>query len=708
MIGKTRGARESGRGGFRPELRGPRAIRPAPRAIILALLGATLVASPARGQGAPPSDDAARRRRAAAAAERGTFEVRPGSAEDLLAAYENFVKHARPLFVSTDLVLHGTHRVVDAAIAAVEEDAMLPAFEGAVGALLDVAVFDAKNVKGPRRRAAAAWNAGYLAVAQALFRGAPVDEARLAGLEGGAVAAAAKREHALVLAHEGFHRSPLFGDSPLRGVSVDGSGVSGGEDYTAYLPRGHYTRNERLTRYFLGRLYLARTAFPLPEPGDAPTERDLRVIKQTLHLAGILGNRPEALESWPEAKRLDRFFGGEPDDLGPEDVTALWSRFRAQRGKSTRVETEAEAASEDADLAEFAEFVRREHRARIGEGYVAGMRLLGAAAPWDLVAFERLTRGVGGRPLPKGLDVMALLGSAEARARLEKEGDLRQSWYRAAFDSLAKESPAPAAEKERRGARGAESLAALWLRAIARLFEPPPADAPAFLRGPEWRWKDLVSGSASWAELRHNTILYAKQPITQTKGSVIGLHGGEEKAAPAYLEPRSNLYVETAALARALDETARGGAPPLPRVSDATAALVRALEPLERIARAELAGDSLAASDREHLRGLARTFRDIEGRLLASTEPPRGPIIADVFGDYFTGTPRYLLVGTAAPCDIVVTVRAGEPAYEGAIATYHEFASPERLTDEAWRSHLAHSTAPPLPAWEAEWLARVR
>ncbi len=704
MIGTNRNARESRRGerlGLRVRreaLLGPVALR----AALLALLGAILVSSSARGQGGPPADDAARRRRAAAAAERGTFEVRPRSAPDLLAAYDNFVKYGRPLFVTTDLVLHGTHRVVDAAIAAIEEEAMLPAFEEAVGALRDVAVFDAKNVKGPRRREAAAWNAGYLAVAQALFRGAPVDEARIAVLEGGAVAAAAKAEHALVLAHEGIRLSPLFGASPLRS-----QWGPNGEDYSAYLPRGHYTRNERLTRYFLGRLYIARTAFPLPDPGAKLSATDLRIIKQSLHLAASLGTRPDASETWPEAKRLNRFFGGDPDDVGPEDVTALWNRFRTQRAKSTRVETEPEAEDEADEMAEFAEFVRREQRSRINEGYVAGMRLLGAAAPWDLVAFDRLT--CPERTLPKGLDVMALLGSEEARARLEKEGDLGQSWYSAAFDSLAKESPAPAVEKGRRGARGPSTLAALWLRAIARLFEALPNGAPEFLNDPEWRWKDLASGSASWAELRHDTIVYVKQPVLPTLGAIGYLGGGHGRSEPlAYLEPRPDLYVEIAALARALDETVRGGARPLPRVSDATAALLRALEPLARIARAEIAGDTIGVSDSEHLRALARSFRDIEARLLASTEPPHGAIIADVFGDYSGAAPRYLLVGTGPPSDIVVTVRAGEPAYEGAIATYHEFASPERLTDEAWRSRLIHSTAPPLPAWEAEWLERAR
>jgi hypothetical protein len=698
MIGTNRRAREWGRGPRGAAAGVRRAVSLGLRAALAALLGAVLIPSPARGQGTPPPDEATRRRRAAAAAERGTFEVRPGSADDLLAAYEGLVENDRPLFVTTDLVLHGTHRVVDAAIAAIEEDAMLPAFEDAVGAFLDAALFDAKNVKGTRRRDAAAWNAGYLAVAQALFRGAPVDEARLAGLEGGAVAAAAKKEHALVLAHDGFQRSPLFGDSPLRGVAV--KGVSGGEDYTAYLPRGHYTRNERLTRYFLGRLYLARTAFPLPEPGATPTETELRIIRQSLHLAGIMGTRPDAAGSWPDAKRYDRFLGGEPDDLTPEEVTALWNRFRTQHAKSARVETEG-ATEDGADLAGFAEFVRSENRARIREGYVAGMRLLGAASPWDLVAFERLTDGNHGRPLPKGLDVMALLGSGEARARLEQEGDLGQSWYFEAFDALAKESPAPAAVAGRRERAGEATLGGFWLRAIARLFEAPPADAPAFLRDPEWRWKDLVSGSASWAELRHDTILYVK-PASQTE------YAGDSGPPSTYLEPRPEFYVELADLARALDTTARGGARSLPRVSNASAALLRALEPLARIARAEIAGDSLGASDREHLRGLARTFGAAERGLLASTETPHGAIIADVFGDYLTGTPRFLLVGTAAPSDIVVTVHGGEPAYEGAIATYHEFDSPDRLTDEAWRARLARSSPPALPAWEAEWLVRVR
>lgn len=674
------------------------------------LAGEMLLAGAARAQGNAGADDATRRRRAAAAAEQGTFEVRPGRAPDLLAAYGDLVESARPLFVSTDLALHGTHRVLDAAMAAIEEEAILPALEEAVGALLDAAVFDAQNLDGPRRRSAAAWNAGYLAVARALLSGGALDEARLAKLEGGAVLAAAKEELALVLAHEGVHLSPLFGASPLRSLAGPN-----GEDYSGYLPRGHYARSERLERYFRGRLYLGRMAFAFPLPGEEPTAIDLRLIQQSLHLASILATRDGIREPWGEVARYDDFFGGGGDDLGPEDITGLWARFRTLREKSTRVETEK--GTDDDRLVEFVAYVRDQAASglvvlpQIREGYVEGMRLLPLAAPWDLVVFERLTRP-DDRPLPKGLDVMALLGSAEARERLEQEGDFGLTWYRAEFDAI-KEGP-PIGNTPRRGSqlpsdrvRNANALPATWLRTIASLLEAAPAWAPEFLRDPEWRLKDLATASASWAELRHDTILYAKQPISARVGVEYDF-GSNAAPPPVYLEPRPQFYEHLTSMARVLDQTVTGGRQSLSNVSGATAALVQVLEPLAVISRAELNGENLNASDQDHLRGLAARFRDLERRLLASSKPGEGPIIADVFADHSSGTPHYLLVGTGAPLEIAVVVHPGEPAFEGAIASYYEFVSLERLTDEAWRSRAIHGSFPPLPEWESEWLARLR
>jgi len=57
-----------------------------------------------------------------------------------------------------------------------------------------------------------------------------------------------EKEMSLITARPGFVRSPIFGYS---------------QDYSQFLPRGHYTRSERLKNYFLATMWYGRMGFLL-------------------------------------------------------------------------------------------------------------------------------------------------------------------------------------------------------------------------------------------------------------------------------------------------------------------------------------------------------------------------------------------------------------------------------------------------------------
>lgn len=53
-----------------------------------------------------------------------------------------------------------------------------------------------------------------------------------------------------------------------------------------------------------------------------------------------------------------------------------------------------------------------------------------------------------------------------------------------------------------------------WLYSMMPLLEAPDPNSPAFMETTAWQDKELTTALASWAELRHDTILYAKQSYT--------------------------------------------------------------------------------------------------------------------------------------------------------------------------------------------------
>ncbi|GAH96290.1 unnamed protein product, partial [marine sediment metagenome] len=54
-----------------------------------------------------------------------------------------------------------------------------------------------------------------------------------------------------------------------------------------------------------------------------------------------------------------------------------------------------------------------------------------------------------------------------------------------------------------------------WLYALLPLLEEnKDVDLPCFIQSPAWVDKELQTVLGSWTELRHDTILYAKQSYT--------------------------------------------------------------------------------------------------------------------------------------------------------------------------------------------------
>ncbi|PIZ25544.1 MAG: hypothetical protein COY47_05340, partial [Chloroflexi bacterium CG_4_10_14_0_8_um_filter_57_5] len=59
-----------------------------------------------------------------------------------------------------------------------------------------------------------------------------------------------------------------------------------------------------------------------------------------------------------------------------------------------------------------------------------------------------------------------------------------------------------------------------------------------------WARKDLQTALSSWTELKHDTILYAKQVMAELGG------GGAEQPPHGYVEPNPEAYARLLALAQ--------------------------------------------------------------------------------------------------------------------------------------------------------------
>jgi hypothetical protein len=126
------------------------------------------------------------------------------------------------------------------------------------------------------------------------------------------ISEAVNTEIALIEEHAGFGESTVFGYK---------------EDYSQYVPRGHYTSSPALERYFKAMMWLGRLTFILNggEPnGQMATyivsENDARTMTSCAlyivsDLAGIEAGGELLLEKWRRIYEITAFFAGFADDL---------------------------------------------------------------------------------------------------------------------------------------------------------------------------------------------------------------------------------------------------------------------------------------------------------------------------------------------------------------------------------------------------------
>ena len=112
---------------------------------------------------------------------------------------------------------------------------------------------------------------------------------------------------------------------------------------------------------------------------------------------------------------------------------------------------------------------------------------------------------------PRGLDVMAVLGSDRAFEILNGLGDTSYQRYDSQLKKLREEFGALSPADWNR------NLYWSWLYALAGLTEAVPVNGwPTFMNTNAWADKQLNAALGSWSSLRHDTILYAKQSYTPT------------------------------------------------------------------------------------------------------------------------------------------------------------------------------------------------
>jgi hypothetical protein len=241
---------------------------------------------------------------------------------------------------------------------------------------------------------------------------------------------------------------------------------------------------------------------------------------------------------------------------------------------------------------------------------------------------------------------------------------------------------------------------------------------PYFMQNPEWSKKDLNASLASWAELKHDAILYAKQPM----GAECGGGGPPEPVTKGYVEPNTNFWRKAIELLNNTEKLLKQQGMLTEKVSQATQSIREEAEFLLRISEKELAGKAVTDEEYDHISVIGATFENIsldlvrqEDQYLSGWDDVEGAdrkvaLVADVYTANADNNPEKSILYEAVGCgdEIYVVVELGGYLYltRGAVLSYREFVQPSdmpRLTDEEWQQQLEGHPRKGVP----EWMQRI-
>ncbi len=601
------------------------------------------------------------------------FVAAPSGADHFYEIYKAAKDRGQPIFVSVDAILHSYHVLYDYSLRELE----IKYLKGELNSLLEKMI--AKTQKCFREQEKRFHphlikNLAYLSVPYKILNAewsVPKQSKKLVD-----------EELLLINEAKGFAKSPIFDYI---------------EDYSQYKPRGHYTRTKDFEDYFKAMMWLGRMSYRAkPSPGDGGLEKGIEnTICALLLLKSVMCKctGEDLIPLWHKINDPIILYVGKSDDL-------TISEYKKIKDEKFANVTIPDLIKDRKKIEKFIDEILAARPPKISSDLVAdteqaeistkGLRLFGQKFIPDSYIFQQLVyRKVGTqskpRLFPKGLDVLAVFGSNRALEILKKV--YKEDQYanytkqvellKKAFDGYKDDT-------------WYSNLYWGWLYVLKSVIVPSPLFKPA------WADRCLSTALGSWAELRHDTILYAKQSYTSFTTSV----QPEPEMAYGYVEPNPEAFERIKKLVDMTLTELKKSSILSPNIEPKLNDFSNLLGSLYEIALKETKNKVLSDNDYFLISNIGSRLENIvtvPGMEEFTSEADKSSaLIADVHTD--PNTKQVLEAGNDRPAYLYVLIKGKKlpTLMIGAIYDYYEFLQPmdQRLTDEEWQALIPKPTKP--------------
>lgn len=605
------------------------------------------------------------------------FLATEGYSEEFYSLYEANRYGQIPNFVTTDSMLHTYHLYFSRLLKGLERDYFTQSLIRMSQTLQQESLAQMQALAGTEWENAALRNAAFFSVGLALLQpdaAIPPETAELV-----------RQELALIDGAGGIAPSPVMNIGGGDGLpSLE-------EDYSQYIPRSYYAQSEDLSRYFKAMMWYGRLSF---RQNDRDQSRSALLMTLAMEDSG-------ALADWESVYTVTSFFVGVSDDPGYYEYSSVIDRAYGEDPDVSKLpkqkqEWNAFMAGIQAlnppainSIPIYDESIQSDREEAIRAYRFMGQRFTLDASIFQRLIYREVEENAAGdrRMLPSALDIPAAMGSDLAQEILMESGAGDYPNYTrnltAIRDALAKEQPQ----------MWNGSLYNGWLNMLRPLTLKHGAGFPTFMQNEAWEAKNLNTFLGSWTELKHDSVLYAKQVYAEMGGG-----GWDEKDDRGYVEPEPVVYARLAELAKAT-QTGLERYNVLREADRDNLKLLQELsERLQKISLMELENQPLSEEDYELIRSFGgqlehfwyealKDASDSEEEIYGSDFP--AALITDVATDP-NGVVLEVGTGKIDRILVVVPVEGSLRIAQGGIFSFYEFEQPltERLTDEEWRQML--------------------
>jgi len=493
-----------------------------------------------------------------------------------------------------------------------------------------------------------------------------------------------------------------FSVSPLMGAYQPNTQ----EDYTQYSPRSHYSKNVVLRDYFRAMMWFGRMNFLL---------NSTELTRDSANIVSLLTD--DQLKQWESVYQPTTFLVGQSDDLTIYDfkkaIKAVNFTASNQTDEEiTKLQNELKTYQNPKIMSSVIQITTDGVTKEDLQNSTKGFRFMGQRFTPDAFVFSSLTQGdekadeTTGQKLPStptALMVSTLMGDIVSK-------DLLNTW----ITTNAPNSDKVLANKidslqtyfnQTTQTQWTQNIYWSWLYTIKSLFKTTNATGyPMFMRNTDWSKKQTQSFLGSWTELKHDTLLYAKQSYAELGGG--GDEGEAQPIAKGYVEPNIEFFDRLIALVNMTNDglTKYNLIPEAFQSRNAT--FVETLKFYRKLAVSELQNETITDDDFEKLRLSAYALDQIlqaPDSQVQLESNARSALIADVHTDTVKNQILYEADGIPNYIYVAVKDANGTRLTKGLVYSYYEFTNPvgKRLDDQTWQKWNYSSTIKllKLPDW---------